>query len=62
MTDYLYASIPLVVFIISVYFKVRKAKSSEKQIDIILESLPEAKDKVKLLIKDGKRNAEKSDS
>jgi len=59
ITNYFYASIPLLIFCVGLYLKLKNV-SSEKKISIILESLPDAKDKIdNLLNPKGRKNAKK---
>jgi len=62
LLDYIVPATPLLILLISVYIR-SKGKTTDQKIDIILESLPEAKDKINLLLTKGKKdNAKKSDN
>lgn len=57
--DIIVLILPLVLVFFSIYMKT-KGKSTDQKIDIILESLPDAKDKIQtLLSKKGKKNEKK---
>lgn len=54
--------LPLLLVLYSIYTR-SKGKTTDRKIDIILESLPDAKDKITEIIKKrGSKNAKKSDN